>query len=77
MGRAYKCDRCPTLFEHKKALTKQGEIYEMQAKFYRIVFRLEVSNYDDSTKEPELCPSCRVDILNAIIDKLKPVEVTK
>ena len=72
MARAYRCDRCPNLYEKAKPLSAGGEIYETESDFYRVQFRLEVEVYNDPLLEPELCPPCRIDILNAIIGKLKP-----
>ena len=74
MAKAYRCDRCPNLFEKHERLSTKGEVYETQSKFYRIKFTLNVSDYDDSDREPELCSSCHTDMKNAITAKIQGAE---
>lgn len=76
MSRAYRCDRCPALFEEHKPLTTHGEVYETQSEFYRVTFEFTVRNYDDMKLEPQLCEPCRADILNAITAKIRPTKET-
>jgi len=72
MARAYRCDRCPNLYEEAKSLEIKGEIYEINSGGYRVQYHLSVQPYGHPERKPELCPACRVDILNAIVAELRP-----
>jgi len=73
--KAWKCDRCNALFDEMKGLEQEGEVYETagpHATFFRVDFILTITNHGDrSNDEPDLCPSCRSDVLKAVASKLK------
>ena len=77
MSQALKCDRCKILFEKGTVITQEGEVYESQDKpfsYFRINWALQIAVYPeavDEGEEPDLCDSCRTDIVNAIKAKVK------
>ena len=64
--RAWKCDRCFTLFEEKPWLINvSGQINERDPRWFDVKYILTIEN------EPDLCKTCRNDMRNAIAERLK------
>ena len=77
MSKAFKCDRCLSLFEPRSPLAQSGEVYETAGtnpSFFRIRYQLSFRSNTTQAygveSEPDLCAKCRVEILEAVKAKL-------
>lgn len=76
--KAYKCDRCSSLYEEARNLSLRKEVYEVEnnrvtnPSYFRVRFSLLIVNdTGHRVDEPELCSDCRLIILGKIAEVIK------